>query len=234
MKTQFVVCDTTDDVTTKASKLIQTLCAQAISEYGQASLAVSGGSTPQALFKVWQAETFPNLSCVNVFMSDERMVPTESQDSNHGTMLRLWPDVRHAKLHLPNTSAADDAAAIDYERQVVETIGEMSEFDCIMLGLGEDGHTASLFPGKPSLNDQHLVCSADFGELPPPVKRLTFTYKCINRARNVVVIATGSKKKVWISALLNGDINKTDFPLSGVQPAGNLWVILDRTAWPEA
>ena len=212
MNREFVLCDTLDEVTRMSSELIQRLCAEAILERGSASLAISGGSTPQALFKLWQAETFPGLASVQVFMSDERLVPTASNDSNHGTMLRLWPDVSCGQLFLPDTALSDESIASNYESQVVGILGELPSFDCVMLGLGEDGHTA----------------------LPPPVKRLTFTYPLINNARNVVVIATGAKKRPWIEALLAGNNDTSTFPLSGVNPHGKLWIVLDRAAWPEA
>lgn len=234
MNTEFVICETIDDVTLKASELIQKLCSSAIVAHGSASLAVSGGSTPQALFKLWQAETFPELESVSVFMSDERLVPMNSADSNSGTMLRLWPDVGNAELRLPNVDLPETEAASNYQQLLVDTLGEQPVFDCVMLGLGEDGHTASLFPGKASLSDENLICVADHGALPPPVKRLTLTYRCINMAENVVVIATGLKKRQWIEAVLNGVVDIESFPLSGVHPNGTLWFVLDRAAWPEA
>jgi 6-phosphogluconolactonase len=234
MNTEFVICDTTDDVTRKASELIQKLCSSAIAAHGPASLAVSGGSTPQALFKLWQAETFPELESVRVFMSDERLVSINSADSNAGTMLRLWPDVGNAKLCLPNIDLPETEIASEYQQSLIDTLGEQPVFDCVMLGLGEDGHTASLFPGKASLSDENLICVADHGALPPPVKRLTLTYRCINMAENVVVIATGLKKRQWIEAIRNGVVDSESFPLSGVHPNGKLWFVLDRAAWPEA
>lgn len=234
MKTEFVVCDTVDEVTDRASELIKQLCANAIDEHGFASLAVSGGSTPQSLFRRWQAETFPRLESVLVFMSDERLVPLSSIDSNAGTMLRLWPDVAMAKVRLPDISTAPAGTSADYEQRVVNELGSEPVFDCVMLGLGEDGHTASLFPDKASLQDESLVCVAEHGSLPPAVNRLTLTFRCINNAANVVVIATGEKKRKWIDAYRNGDLDITTFPLSGVKPQGNLWFIVDRAAWPEA
>jgi 6-phosphogluconolactonase len=234
MNTEFVICDTIDDVTRAASDLIQKLCSEAILDQGSASLAISGGSTPQALFKLWQTETFPGLASVKVFMSDERLVPESSIDSNHGTMLRLWPDVHTAQLNLPDIGAPEGEVAAAYQQILVNELGEAPTFDCLMLGLGEDGHTASLFPGKASLTDENLICVADHGSLPPPVKRLTLTYRCINMANNVVVIATGAKKQPWIAALRAGTCSADTFPLSGVKPQGTLWFVLDRAAWPEA
>ena len=234
MNREFVLCDTLDAVTERSSELIQRLCAEAILERGSASLAISGGSTPQALFKLWQAETFPGLASVKVFMSDERLVLTESNDSNHGTMLRLWPDVSCGQLFLPDVALSEESMASHYEAQVIGVLGEQPAFDCVMLGLGEDGHTASLFPGKPSLTNPNLICLADHGVLPPSVKRLTFTYSLINNARNVVVIAAGAKKRPWIAALLAGNNDTSTFPLSGVNPHEKLWIVLDRAAWPEA
>ena len=234
MNTEFVICDTIDDVTHAASELIQKLCADAILDHGSASLAISGGSTPQALFKLWQLETFPGLASVKVFMSDERLVSTSSNDSNHGTLLRLWPDVCEAQLHLPDVDEDEAVVAGAYQNVLIDVLGANPAFDCVMLGLGEDGHTASLFPGKASLHNENLVCVADYGALPPPVKRLTLTYGCINMANNVVVIATGAKKLPWIQALLAGNADKEAFPLAGVKPQGTLWFVLDRAAWPEA
>lgn len=234
MNREFVLCDTADGVTRMSSELIQRVCTEAIVDRSSASLAISGGSTPQALFKLWQAETFPGLASVKVFMSDERLVPTSSNDSNQGTMLRLWPDVTHGQVFLPDMAHAEESIASHYQAEVVSALGEQLSFDCVMLGLGEDGHTASLFPGKPSLTDSNLICLADHGELPPAVKRLTFTYQLINNAQNVVVIATGAKKRPWIEALLAGNKDTSTFPLSGVNPHGKLWIVLDRAAWPEA
>ena len=159
------------------------------------------------------------------------------------TLLQSGDDVAKKK-YLPGIAAGETIATL----ASTEPSGKWDEAGITMAAKGSgakftldgtkmfviDGHTASLFPGKPSLTDQNLICLADHGTLPPPVKRLTFTYPLINNARNVVVIAAGAKKRPWIAALLAGNNDTSTFPLSGVNPHGKLWIVLDRATWPEA
>jgi 6-phosphogluconolactonase len=178
-----------------------------------------------------------NWSRTLLFVGDERVVPIDDPRSNYGMAQRTLIDsvpVPPANLFpVPiHADAAESARAYEEILRREFDGAAVPEFDLILLGLGDDGHTASLFPGKPTLHvtDRWVVASPP-GVLPPPVDRVTFTFPVINAARRVVFLVGGEKKADTVRDVLAGNYSVDERPSVGVKPEhGELIWLLDRGA----
>jgi len=189
--------------------------------------ALSGGRTPAALFGAL-ARLELDWSRVHFFMADERLVPQSSPSSNYGqARALLFSRIRipAANLHPPRLKRPAQAAAA-YEKEIKELAGPAGALDLVFLGLGEDGHTASLFPGAPELCERKkLVVPA---KAPPGVKpaaRLTLTFKALNAAGAAVLLAAGPAKKSLFARTVAGD---KALPAARVRPAGGLYLLFSE------
>jgi 6-phosphogluconolactonase len=225
----------------QAAALLQQLTAEAIVARGHCRLALSGGSTPRALYRrltvpEWKAQF--RWSQIAFFFGDERCVPPEHPDSNFGMareslFLPLAIDAAH--IYRMKGEAAPAIAAAEYEQTLRRVTGSStSDFpalDLILLGLGDDGHTASLFPGTSALEDRThavVVTQSPHGL----VSRLTLTLGVINRATVVLFLVSGAGKAPMVRAVL-GPQDEADraLPAALVQPhSGRLIWMLDRSA----
>ena len=198
---------------------------QAIRETGRCSIALSGGKSPQPIYAELGA-AFPVIPWdkVNVFFGDERAVPPTDPMSNYGmaraSLLDRVP-VPNGNVHRMEGERADlDAAARDYERLLPPA------FDVLMLGIGPDGHTASLFPGAPTLDERTRRVVPSDSPFPPP-RRLTITPPVIAAARRTAVIVADREKAGIVQRSLEGPRDPHQLP---VQLAlCDVW-ILDRAA----
>ncbi|MDE2125071.1 MAG: 6-phosphogluconolactonase [Armatimonadetes bacterium] len=238
-----VVSPTLQEVADSAVELVAELAAEAIAARGSFRLALSGGNAPRAMYRTLarpEVASQIDWSRTHIFVSDERCVPISQPESNWGAAAALFVNslqVPPENLHpawVPQQSPEQLAAR--YEREIGEEFGlppgPAPSFDLIFLGLGDDGHTASLFPGNPSLNvtDRWVVASAP-GTLPPPVDRITFTYPLINAATCVVLLVTGAAKARIVNQVVNGPCNPELHPACGVMPqAGDLVWLVDEAA----
>lgn len=242
-----------------AAQRIAASAARAISERGRFSIALSGGSTPRGLYERLTQQPFRSQidwEKVHVFWGDERYVPREDPESNYHlayeALLSQVP-IPVGQIHSFPTNLADpQQAANAYTKElqafVAEatpgavdltspTAGEMEttpplsqiQLDLILLGMGPDGHTASLFPHSATLDadDDVLVAVEEQAPKPPPV-RLTLTLPVINSAREVIFLVAGSDKAATLRAVVNGT---GDFPSQRVQPtSGELIWLVDAAA----
>ncbi len=212
------------------------IASEAISQRGYFSVALSGGHTPIPLYrKLAAASGTRRWDNTVIFMADERFVPATDAESNIRMVretLLASVDIPVSNVHPVPTDLPDPAAAAkQYEKDLavffkVRT-GGIPEFDLILLGLGTDGHTASLFPGTGALKEHHqLVAAVSPGG---KLDRITLTFPVINRARNILFLVTGREKA---EALL-GVAEKADtvFPASAVRPEnGELFFLADAEA----
>jgi 6-phosphogluconolactonase len=225
----------TRNFVTDAAGFIFDLGRQALAERNEFRIALSGGNTPRPVYRqlAEMLQDFP-WDKVLITFGDERCVPPEDEQSNYrmvrenllipanvpdGSVLRLRGEIQ------PQT------AADQYERKLDELSkarGEqMYRHDLLLLGLGEDGHTASLFPGTAALQETARRVVANFV---PKLNswRLTFTFPLINNARQVCFLVNASKHAELVERVLQGD---HEFPASRVQPiSGNLTWILGQAA----
>jgi 6-phosphogluconolactonase len=173
-----------------------------------ASLALAGGTTPKEVHAALTRENVP-WERVHVFFGDERCVPPEHPDSNYRMVKESLLDrvpIPPENVHRPNAEASDrEGAARAYEDALPDTL------DVIVLGIGEDGHTASLFPGSSVLAEETRRYVPVVGPKPPP-ERLTITPVVIAAANAVIVLAKGEAKAAAVARALEGDWDPTSTP----------------------
>lgn len=206
---------------------------EALSEDRSFAVALAGGRTPATLYRRLSVEPL-DWSRIEVFLSDERAVPPDDPESNWGLISRLLLDPVSApaeNAHRPRGEADDLAAAArEYARTMEDilptTAGGVPVFDLVLLGLGADGHTASLFPGSRALGvrDRWFVSAAGASQADP---RLTITYSVIEAARNVCVLVLGESKSRVLSEVLRG---VAEVPAAPLRHWGNVLWLADEEA----
>jgi 6-phosphogluconolactonase len=174
----------------------------------RASLALAGGTTPREVHEALARESVP-WEKVHVYFGDERCVPPDHPDSNDRmakeSLLDRVPSPPE-NVHRPLAEASDrEAAARAYEEELPDTL------DVIVLGIGEDGHTASLFPGSPALAEESRRFVPVVGPKPPP-GRLTITPVVLAAANAIIVLAKGDGKAAAVARALEGDWDPTSTP----------------------
>ncbi|XP_033927802.1 6-phosphogluconolactonase [Melopsittacus undulatus] len=221
--------------------LARFVAAQAAAAGGRFTLGVSGGSLVELL-----ALHLPSAvrACPSgpgpwlLALCDERLVPPEHPDSTAGAyQARLLPRMPSPgpTLLAPSPRLAPAAAAADYAARLRQAFpGEpVPVFDLLLLGVGPDGHTCSLFPGHPLLQEQEAVVAAITDSPKPPPERITFTLPVLNAAKAVVFVATGEGKAAVVKRILEGD-EENPLPAARVRPrSGQLCWILDEAAAKE-
>jgi len=222
--------------------LFKTIVCEAASQRSACRMALAGGTTPRALYQRLaedpSGEQVP-WSQVEVFFGDERDVPLDHVESNYRMVQRTLLDhvpIHPMRVHPMRADAEDiEATAAEYERTVRQLVPAGQDgvpcFDLVLLGMGGDGHTASLFPGADALREnQRLVVAYHVPVLGR--KRMTVTFPLINAARNVVLLVTGADKAQSVAVLLGPDTEaRKALPAAGVNPAaGMLSIVLDAEA----
>ena len=200
-------------------------------------VALSGGSTPRRAYEL-AAQTDADLSAATMWLGDERVVPHDDERSNL-RMVResLWerlPEERRPRLLPVDTSLGHDAAAAAYESLLRETLGNHPRVDLALLGLGPDAHTASLFPGKPAVQEtKRLAVGVPEAGMEPQVPRVTLTLPLLNTAREIVFLIAGADKAEAVRRAF-GDPPDPSAPAAHVRPgAGTLTLVLDAAAAAE-
>ncbi|MFT3698048.1 MAG: 6-phosphogluconolactonase [Kofleriaceae bacterium] len=202
---------------------------------GDFHVALSGGSTPKKLFDVLaqRGKSAVAWDRVVLWWGDERCVPPTDPDSNYGMTKQHLIDplgLDPARIHRLEGERTPIEAAADYERALVGVLGAPPIFDLVWLGMGPDGHTASLFPHSPGLKDRSSYVIANPVDSPltkGPTTRLTITFGVIDAARHVRFLVTGADKANTLANVQNQATE--DHPSSLVQGTDTLWLI-DKAA----
>jgi len=229
-----------------AAERFAELAQESIDDHGQFLVALSGGSTPRPMYQLLGEKGWQNRidwSKVQLFWSDERCLPPENEDSNYrmtrASLLEHIP-VPEDNIHRIKGELDPEQAADEYEK-LLHRVFRMDEegddskprfprFDLVMLGLGENGHTASLFPNTRALEEQERWVVANF--IPEmEAWRITFTYPLINHAAHVMFLVTGEQKAQIFHELLEGNNEQLEYPALGIEPIdGTLEWFLDEAA----
>jgi len=192
--------------------------AELVTTEGPRSIALSGGDTARACYQLFATAANVDWPGVEVFFGDERWVPVHDPDSNEGmARLAFLDELDPAWVHtLYGAGATPDAAAAAYE----QLLRDAPAIDLVHLGLGPDGHTASLFPGSAALAeaDRLVVTSGDDAH---PHPRLTFTYPALARSRLVVFTVAGAGKREAFARVRAGD----DVPATRVEAERIIWLV---------
>jgi 6-phosphogluconolactonase len=202
---------------------------------GICNIALSGGSTPKALFALIadRVQNSPDLRSIDwdklhFFFGDERSVPPDHADSNYGMVrasLLKNGAIPESTVHRVHAERSPAEAADEYERELREHFNGDPKFDLIFLGMGPDGHTASLFPDTPALNETERFVVAN--HVPKfNADRITVTYLVLNAAQNVLFLVAGEDKQHALKSVLVDH----QLPASKVQPAGELMWYADAAA----
>ena len=223
MKTEVRVFSDLNELSLRAGQAAVRTINDAVSATGQCSLVLSGGSTPRTLYGLLASQFRTQIPWdrVHLFWGDERYVPADAPDSNY-RMVResLLEHVAcpAANVHPMMTRfPTADLAARDYEATLRNCFpGDWPRFDLVLLGLGDDGHTASLFPGSPALSeDTRWVVPAQAPV--EPLTRLTLTFPALNRAAAVYFLVAGPTKADALDHVLARDADSTLYPAAGVR-----------------
>jgi 6-phosphogluconolactonase len=209
----------------------------AIQEHGQCAIALAGGGTPKPLYEALSTQDLP-WEKVHVFWGDERYVPADHPDSNQGMARSAWldkVDIPAANIHpMPTDGATPAADAEKHEAQLREffgtAVGEFPQFDVILLGIGDDAHTASLFPHTDALQVKDRLVTVGNKDGQP---RITFTAPLINHAHCVMFLVAGASKRPALAQIFAPDADALTYPARLIQPQGELWWLLDESAGQE-
>lgn len=210
------------------------LAATALATPGRFAVALSGGSTPRRLYELLAVTTFP-WTRTHWFWGDERFVPHDDKRSNYRmareALLERAP-VPEANIHpVPTEGLAPQAAAARYETELQSFYGSdqldpaRPFFDVTLLGLGPDGHTASLFPGTSVLGERHKWVAAVLDGKAEP--RITLTYPLLESSRQVAFLVAGAEKRSMLTRLLKRD---QDLPAARLDAVGDTVVFADAAA----
>lgn len=190
------------------------------------SMVLSGGSTPAGIYRYLaeNADGF-NWKDVDFFIGDERCVPSDHQDSNFRmikeSFLSLIPH-DDSQIFAVNQTLSPDESAQDYHLRVKKYLEKYSSFDLVLLGMGPDGHTASLFPGYPELNEKKklVVATEQEGPLEPYHRRVTLTVPALNHSNHLLfLLRGGAEKQTIMDKVLSKEI-KSDpkYPVQLIKP----------------
>ncbi|WP_213357690.1 6-phosphogluconolactonase [Chlamydiifrater phoenicopteri] len=179
---------------------------KSIESKGSFFVALSGGSTPLAIFSelVKKKSLIADISKIFFFWGDERCVPPETAESNYGNAMAILRELGAPEDHFFRMKVENPEGDVDYEKLLTERVPE-SSFDFIMLGVGDDGHTASLFPKTKALDvkDRLVV----FNDVPQhQSKRMTLTFPCLQRGKHNVFYVKGDAKKAVVKSILETSI----------------------------
>lgn len=187
---------------------------------GGFTAALPGGATPARLFKELAALPLPWKKAV-FFMSDERLVPPSCPDSNFGAARQAF----FSKITIPPANLRHARTSAALEREILKETGASGRLDFVLLGLGADGHTASIFPNSPAEKSEKLALAVTAPRGVKPAHRLTLTFRALNRARLVVLMAGGPAKKSVFELAARGD--KT-IPAGRLRPAGKFYLLFSE------
>ncbi|MBW4558190.1 MAG: 6-phosphogluconolactonase [Trichormus sp. ATA11-4-KO1] len=209
----------------------------AIEQRGRFTIALSGGSTPKPLYEAISNQNLP-WDKIHVFWGDERYVPPDHPDSNELMARRAWldrVDLPVTNIHTVPTLEADPAvSAAKYEQHLREffnsTSAEFPALDVVLLGMGDDAHTASLFPHTAALRVHDRLITVGNKDGNP---RITFTYPLINAARSVIFVVAGANKRPALAQVFAPVADDFTYPSRLIQPQGELWWLMDAAAGSE-
>jgi 6-phosphogluconolactonase len=223
-----------EELSAAAAREFAARAEEAIEELGRFAVVLAGGSTPETMYGILARNYIGRMdwSRVYVFFGDERSVPPDHEDSNLKMASEVLLDhVLVGNVHRMRGELPPDEAAEAYEEELREFFQteDVPRFDLILLGIGADGHTASLFPETPALevHDRWVVAN------PVPkldTTRITLTIPVINAARTVIFLVAGENKAEALRKILEGDADPRAYPAKLIQRSGGPEWMLDRSA----
>jgi len=231
------IFNNTEEINIAATDLFVESAQKAIAAKGKFTAVLTGGSSPAGIYKLLASDTYKNKidwSKVYIFWGDERWVPLNDDLSNakmsYSTLLSHVPIPQENIFEMYKDGVTPEEYAATYEQTIKKVLGEEGKFDLILLGMGDDGHTASLFPGEAVLEEQTKWVDAYY-LAPQKMHRITLTAPLINKAEKIVVVAFGEKKINALKEVTTGEYNPTLYPMQLIKPvSGELLFLVDKVA----
>jgi 6-phosphogluconolactonase len=227
-----------DELSKEAAEIFLKCATEAVEQNGRFTVALTGGSSPAKLHRLLTQQPYVDLlpwSQTYIFWGDERWVPLTDEKSNakmsFETLLSSVPIPKENIFPMWSDEKPEEFA-FTYEQQLLKHFaGEKPRFDLILLGMGDDGHTASLFPGTQVLHEQDRLVQAYYLE-PQSMYRITLTAPCINAAKNVVFLVFGEKKANALYEVLEGERNFEKYPSQLIKPESGktIWLVDEAAA----
>lgn len=236
MKGEFFIFSDLEELSHMAASFLACIARNAIDLNGRFTLALSGGSTPKRLYYLLGTEYSEKVRWdgVEVFWVDERCVPPEHEDSNYEgvrDLLLSKVDIKAQNIHRIRGEMEPAKGALRYEEELRGRFGPagLPVFDLVILGVGQDGHTASLFPGSDSLKETGRLAVPVRPEGLEKTERITLTLPVLNNAAHLLFLAAGPSKADVIAAIFEDD--KAPYPAGLVSPVhGDLTWLIDKEA----
>lgn len=226
-----------EDLSRNAADFFCSLFQKTVLQQDRFVAALSGGSTPRRLYELLGSSRYRKTidwKRVHIFLVDERCVPRNHPDSNYGMIFNLLlapANIPESNIHRIAGEDKAEQAARRYEqelRSLFSAVGTPS-FDLIILGVGEDGHTASLFPNTDAVFDQERLTAPVYLE-PPKPSRVTLTFPVLNHAAQILLLASGQSKAEVVHEIIEKG-NPRHYPAGLLRPAeGSILWFLDRAA----
>ncbi|OXB01712.1 6-phosphogluconolactonase [Flavobacterium oncorhynchi] len=231
------IYNNTEEINIAAADLFIAAAQKAITEKDKFTVVLTGGSSPAGVYKLLASDDYKtkiDWSKVFVFWGDERWVPLNDDLSNakmsYAALLSHVPIPAENIFEMYKDNVTPEDYAAVYEQSIRTVLGDEGKFDLILLGMGDDGHTASLFPGQAILEEQNKWVDAYYLE-PQKMFRITLTAPLINKAEKIIVIAFGEKKAPALKEVTTGEYNPVTYPMQLIKPvSGELLFLVDKSA----
>ena len=222
-----------EELSQAAAKSFIQLAGQSIAERGRFLVSLSGGSTPMKLYERLAKERL-DWSRVHFFWGDERCVPVVDPGNTYGQTKKILLDkIGQTNIHRVRSELEPEFAAADYAHTLsgfADAPFDFPRFDLVLLGMGDDGHTASLFPGSTvNIDTSTIAVIAHYQDR--PANRVSLTPKVFNQAREIWFLVTGAGKAKTLRSVIKGEKNLELLPAQRIQPMdGNLVWMIDEAA----
>ena len=221
-ESQWQILETADEVANEGLKLTLKIAEESIQANNIFRIVLAGGTTPKNIYKL-----LANESCEwekwHLYIGDERCLPENDSERNSQMIKENLLDqieIPEENIHFMSTEKGAELAAKEYAQELMN----VSIFDLVMLGMGEDGHTASLFPGH--INDSNDRAHAVYDSPKPPSERVSISADMLSQNNNLLILVTGKSKQLAVKQWQDGE----DLPVSRITTLGKKIVLLDRDA----
>ena len=226
-----------DELSGGAAQWITDYISKTLQHQERFTIALSGGSTPQKLFKILAASPYKetlDYSKLHIFWGDERFVPYEDERNNAKVAFDIWlcnAPIPKEQIHIMRTDIDPHESAAEYEKILHQYFGNNgTSFDLVLLGMGDDGHTLSLFPYTEVIHENQKWVTAFFLKQ-QEMYRITLTAHIVNKAACIAFLVSGAGKAASLKEVLDGDFNAEKYPSQLIHPrSGQLHWFIDEPA----
>jgi len=215
--------DTAEDVAQAACRHILSAATSAIAERGKFKLVLAGGSTPEKVYRLL-AESNADWANWHIYYGDERCLPADHQDRNSLMASQVLLDKVAIPANQIFTMPAELGPEVAADRYKL-AVAKAGMFDMVLLGMGEDGHTASLFPGHQHQQDE--LVHAVYNSPKPPPERISISAKALSNTRELIFLVTGANKQEAVNQWRSG----SDLPVASIVPENGVDIYIDSDAF---